>query len=65
LESNMDKLTLSVQEAAQALGIHKNTLQKLINQGSIRVVRLGRRVLIPTAELRRLLGEDPASRGGE
>jgi len=61
----MDKLTLSVQEAAQALGIHKNTLQKLINQGSIRVVRLGRRVLIPTAELRRLLGEDPASRGGE
>jgi hypothetical protein len=43
-------------QVAQIFGVDERTVTVGINDGSIPVVRIGRRALIPTAPLRRLLG---------
>jgi excisionase family DNA binding protein len=43
----MSPLTLSVPEAARALGISKNTAYTLIRTGRLPHVRLGTRIRIP------------------
>jgi excisionase family DNA binding protein len=50
----------SRQEAAEELSIHVSSLDVLINQGRIRVRHMGRRVLIPHAELERFAKRDQA-----
>jgi excisionase family DNA binding protein len=47
----------AVPEAAEFLGVSSRTLWRLIESHSIQVARLGRRVLLPDAEVRRLAGE--------
>lgn len=42
--------------AARALNMSKATLTKYVQRGQVRGVRLGRRWLIPAAELRRIAG---------
>jgi|GEM_PF-3084007 len=51
---------LSVAETATLLGVHHSTLRHEIAAGTIRSIRVGRRILIPRAELDRLLAGDPA-----
>jgi excisionase family DNA binding protein len=51
----------SVEEAAQRAGIDDKTLRKAINDGTVKVVRLGRRVLIPCAPFDRLIEEGQTS----
>jgi len=51
----MATLTKTVAEAAVEIGVHHLTLRKAIARGEIRAVRVGRRILIPTAELERFL----------
>jgi len=46
-------LLLSVREAARALGIGRDSCYALVRQGRLRSVSLGRRALIPRAELER------------
>lgn len=46
-----DKLTLSVSEAAKLLGVGRNHLYTLINEGKIPHVRFGRLIKIPRTEL--------------
>jgi excisionase family DNA binding protein len=48
---------LTMDETAKALRVSRSTVKELIGRGVIRVVRLGRRVLIPTESLDRLLNE--------
>ena len=55
----------SPREAADQLGVNHLTVRAAIERGELRAVRLGRRVLIPDAELRRLLGEPDASSAKE
>ncbi len=43
----MEKLSYSVMEAAKLIGISKSNLYRLINQGEIPFIRLGKRILIP------------------
>lgn len=50
-----EKLALSAQEFANALGVHVNTVYKLTDLGQVRSFRLGKRLLIPRVELERLL----------
>ena len=50
------RLTVSIEEGALALGIHEVTLKRRIKDGSVRAIRLGRRLLIPIVELERLVG---------
>ena|SRR5438309_8523887 len=48
--------SLKASEAAQALGVHRNTIRNWADRGYIRALRLGPRgdVLVPTAEVERL-----------
>jgi excisionase family DNA binding protein len=50
-----ERQTLSRREAADRIGVHLTTLDARIADGSIKVVRLGRRVLIPATEIERVL----------
>lgn len=47
-----------VSEAADFLGISARTLWRLIDAKDVKVTRLGRRVLVPDSEVRRLAGEE-------
>ena len=52
------KLTYSIEEAAQLLGIGRNTCYEAVARGEIPVIRIGpKRLLIPKAALDRLLAE--------
>ena len=50
---------LSVEDAAEILHIARGTAYRAVNDGLIPSIRIGRRVLIPTAGLRALLGLAP------
>ncbi|MFN3706961.1 helix-turn-helix domain-containing protein [Microcella sp.] len=47
--------TLTVTEAAQLLGIGRNTAYSAVQRGDLPSLRIGGRVLIPTARLLALL----------
>lgn len=46
----------SVKEVADMLGVHENTVHRLIARGEIEAVKLGRRILIPKQHINELLG---------
>lgn len=58
LEVRMDSLAVSVKDAARALGVGRTTVYALLNEGKIETISVGRRRLIKTASLRRLVGAD-------
>ena len=49
------RLTLTVEEAAAALGISRAGAYDAVRRGEIPSIRIGRRVLVPRAALERLL----------
>ena len=51
------KLSLSIVEAAEALALSERTVENLIKDGRLPVVRVGRRVLLPVAGLTNWLSE--------
>jgi excisionase family DNA binding protein len=61
--------TVTVEEAGTILGIGRATAYAAAGTGDLPVLRIGRRLLVPTAALRRMLGElgynddDPATNG--
>lgn len=52
----MDKSTYSVEEAAQILGIGRNSAYEAIRQGKIPSLRIGSRILVPKHALEQSLG---------
>jgi excisionase family DNA binding protein len=54
--------TLTVEETASVLGVSRGTTYAQINAGAIRSIRLGKRLLVPRAEIDRLLAGEPARR---
>lgn len=51
-----EKLTMTVKEAGEALGVSKATAYMLANTGQIPVIRLGeRRLVVPRAALMKML----------
>jgi len=52
-----NRVTLTVKEAAEVLGVARNTCYEAVHRGEIPTIRIGNRLLIPVAGLRRLLGE--------
>lgn len=53
--------TCSVEEAAQALGIGRSTAYAAARDGSLPVLRISHRLLVPTAKLLAMIGvEDEA-----
>jgi excisionase family DNA binding protein len=53
----LERLTYSVPEAAQALGVSDKHLRNLITAGKMPYIRLGTRLLIRRATLEQLLAE--------
>jgi excisionase family DNA binding protein len=54
--STGDPLTLTVEEAGRLLGISRGAAYRAAACGQIPTIRLGRRLLVPTARLHQLLG---------
>jgi excisionase family DNA binding protein len=61
----VNPLLASKKEAAEALNVSPRTIHNLIARGELRAKRIGRRVLIPIAELQRLACADRASTDSE
>jgi excisionase family DNA binding protein len=60
------RLTVGVRAAARELGVGINSLYRAIRVGSVRVLRVGKKVRIPRAELEALAREpERFSRGEE
>ncbi len=53
-----ERATLTVPEVARILGLSRNAGYEAAARGDLPTIRLGRRLLVPTAALRRLLGID-------
>lgn len=51
----MERQVLSVEEAARALGLGRNSAYQAVRRGEIPVIRIGRRLVVPKAALERLL----------
>ncbi|MEM7342394.1 MAG: helix-turn-helix domain-containing protein [Actinomycetota bacterium] len=52
-----ERLALSVPEAAELLGISRSAAYSCVRSGELPALKMGRRVLIPVAALRRLVDE--------
>ncbi len=50
-----EKLTLTVDETAQALGLSRNSCYQAVETRAIPSIRIGKRILIPRFALERLL----------
>ncbi len=51
----MDRWTVTVEEAAQMLGISRSSAYECVRRGELRALRLGRRLVVPRAALLDLL----------
>lgn len=51
----MEKKVLSIKEACEVLGIGRSSFVKLVANGTIASIRLGRRILIPVVALDRII----------
>lgn len=60
----MNRVAVSIPEAAALLGIGKNTAYEAARRGEIPTLKIGRRLLVPMWWLRALeRGDGPASHG--
>jgi excisionase family DNA binding protein len=56
--SNQQPLTLTVEQAADVLGVGRSTAYELVRSGDLRCIRLRRRIVVPVAHLAESLGVD-------
>ncbi|MBX3314368.1 MAG: helix-turn-helix domain-containing protein [Actinobacteria bacterium] len=56
--SNVQPLTLTVEQAGQVLGVGRSTAYELVRSGDLKCIRLRRRIVIPVAHLAESLGVD-------
>jgi excisionase family DNA binding protein len=50
-----NRMTMTVEQAAEALGVSRGSAYEAVRTGQLPTVRLGRRVLVPIEGLRALL----------
>ncbi|GLQ05871.1 helix-turn-helix domain-containing protein [Sneathiella chinensis] len=55
-----ERITVTVQEAGNILGIGKSAAYHAVKSGKIPSIRIGRRILIPKEPLMELLNNPPA-----
>ena len=53
-----DRPTMSIEEAGSALGLGRSAAYEAARRGELPTIRFGRRKVVPTAALRRLLSLD-------
>jgi excisionase family DNA binding protein len=54
-----ERLTCSVAEAAQAVGLSRSKIYELINGGEVQTAKIGRRRLVSVSSLHKLTGIQP------
>lgn len=54
--------TITVEQAAAALGIGRNQAYEAVRSGELPSIRIGRRILIPRAAFERLVNGDQTGR---
>lgn len=54
----MEPIALTVSDTTKATGFGKTTTYKLINEGKLTAVKVGRRTLVTVASMKALLGGD-------
>lgn len=54
-----ERPTVSVEEAGAWLGLSRSSAYEAARRGELPTLRFGRRLMVPTARLRVLLGIDP------
>ncbi len=59
--STNQPLTLTVEQAAEILGIGRSTAYELACSGDLKCIRLRRRIVVPVAHLAETLGVDRAA----
>lgn len=58
LPDPVERPVLSVEEAGKLLGLGRSAAYEAVRRGEIPVLRFGRRLCVPCAALRRLVGLD-------
>lgn len=58
----MERETMTVEEAAQKLGIGRGTAYRAAQTGELPTIRLGKRLVVPREAIDRMLAEAPAVR---
>lgn len=53
--------TMTIPEAAELLGISRSAAYRAVTRGEIPTIRIGRRLLVPTAKLYAMLGLLPGA----
>jgi len=53
----VNKLTLSVEEAAEILGISRGSAYQAVRMGEIPCIKIGKRILVPRVALEKMLDE--------
>ncbi len=56
--------TLTVEQAAEILGISRSSAYRAVARGEIPVIRIGRRILVPTAKFLAMLGVQTGTNEG-
>lgn len=51
----MERSTMTVEEAAEVLGISRTSAYECVRRGELRAVRLGRRLVVPRLVVEQLL----------
>jgi excisionase family DNA binding protein len=51
----MEPLAISINDAAKALGVGRTSIYQMINDGRLEAFKLGRRTLVKTESIRRLV----------
>ena len=54
-----ERLTMTVEEAAQALGVSRSLAYDAVRTGQIPSIKIGRRVLVPRSQLADMLHPPP------
>jgi excisionase family DNA binding protein len=55
IDSLLQRQTITIPEAGRVLGIGRDSAYRAAHRGQIPTLTLGRRVIVPTAQLRKLL----------
>ena len=53
----MEPLAISISETAKALGVGRTSIYAMIGDGRLETFKLGRRTLVKTASIRRLVNQ--------
>ncbi|MEP0322875.1 helix-turn-helix domain-containing protein [Bauldia litoralis] len=60
IQTLLDRPTISVDEAARVLGLGRNSAYEAVRRGEIATKRIGGRIFVLTAPLRRMLDGEAA-----